>query len=93
MKKTNNLKVMPQDKWYAFVLAVIFLLMLGCNFLTKYITDDFRYMFSFADWSRMEHLSQIIPSMAAHAKSMNGRLTAHSLVQVSMLFPAWGLTL
>ena len=89
MKRTNNQKVIFHNQWYAFVLAVIFLLMLGCNLLTKYIADDFRYMFSFADWSRIEHLSQIIPSMAAHAKSMNGRLTAHSLVQVSMLSPAW----
>ena len=69
MKSTNNQKVIFHNKWYAFVLAVIFLLMLGCNLLTKYIADDFRYMFSFADWSRIEHLSQIIPSMAAHAKS------------------------
>lgn len=89
MKLTVNKKASPHDKWYAFVLIVIFFVMLVCNFLTKYLGDDFAYMFSFADRSRIEHLSQIIPSMAAHAKSMNGRLTAHALVQLSMMFPAW----
>ena len=89
MRSPRISKIVPREKWFAVVLAALFVLMLGCNLLTPYIADDFRYMFSFADWSRMEHLSQIIPSMAAHAQGMNGRLTAHSLVQVSMLFPAW----
>ena len=89
MRKTKGHKLSPHDKWYVFVLAGIFLLMLGCNLLTPHIADDFGYMFSLADGSRIEHLSQIIPSMADHAKSTNGRLSAHSLVQLSMLFPAW----
>lgn len=87
MRSPRISKIVPREKWFAVVLAALFVLMLGCNLLTPYIADDFRYMFSFADWCRMEHLSQIIPSMAAHAQGMNGRLTAHSLVQVSMLFP------
>ena len=75
---------------YPSVLAATFLLMFGCNLLTKYLVDDFRYLYSFADWSRIEHFGQILPSMAAHARTMNGRLTAHSLVQVFALFLGWG---
>lgn len=77
------------DIWYAFALIAIFFVMLVCNFLTKFLADDFAYLFSFADGRPIKHLSQIIPSMAAHAKSMNGRLTAHSLVQLFVIFPTW----
>lgn len=89
MKAAIKKKASAFDMWYAFVLIGIFFVMLVCNLLTKFLADDFAYLFSFADGSRIEHLSQIIPSMAAHAKSMNGRLTAHSLVQLFVIFPTW----
>ena len=87
--KISEIRRSAVGRGYAAVLGAVFVLMLGCNLLTGYLADDFRYMFSFADWSRMERLSQILPSVAAHAKSMNGRLTAHTLVQLSLMLPPW----
>ena len=72
------------------VLAVclgIAAVMLLCNFRTNLLADDYRYFFSFADGSRIESISDIFPSMAAHRLSMNGRLTAHALVQFFLLLP------
>lgn len=90
--KISEIRRSAVGRGYAAVLGAVFVLMLGCNLLTGYLADDFRYMFSFADWSRMERLSQILPSVAAHAKSMNGRLTAHTLVQLSLMLPRGSLT-
>ena len=71
----------------AVVLAMIFALLLYCNLKTNLVADDYRYCFSFADDTRMESLSQLIPSMLAHRVSMNGRLIAHSLVQIFLMLP------
>lgn len=89
MRLTRTRKLTLKEKLYAAVLAAIFFLMLGCNCLTKYLADDFSYMFSFADGKRIEGILDIFPSMLGHAEKMNGRLIAHSLVQLSMLVPAW----
>ena len=71
----------------ALVYGAIFLIIFLCNFLTPYLVDDFNYRLSFATKEPLERVWEIIPSMAAHAQSMNGRLTAHSLVQLFMLMP------
>ena len=67
--------------------AAVFLLLLYCNLHTALVADDFRYCFSFADGSRMTSLSQIVPSMAAHRQTMNGRVIAHALVQLFLMLP------
>lgn len=69
------------------VLLGIFLIMLFCNFNTDLVADDYMYCFSFADDSRIESVAQIIPSMAAHRHSMNGRVAAHFLVQLFLMMP------
>ena len=69
------------------VLAAIFLLLFFCNHETDLIADDYRYCFSYFDDSRMENIAQIIPSMAAHRHTMNGRVVAHALVQLFLLLP------
>ena len=69
------------------VFAAVFLLLLYCNLHTALVADDFRYCFSFADGSRMSSLSQLLPSMAAHRHSMNGRVIAHALVQLFLMLP------
>ena len=71
----------------ALVLGAIFLLMLFCSHETDLIADDYRYCFSFADDSRIETVGQIIPSMAAHRQTMNGRVIAHFLVQLFLMLP------
>lgn len=67
--------------------AAVFLLLFCCNLHTALVADDFRYCFSFADDSRMTSVSQIVPSMAAHRHSMNGRVIAHALVQIFLMLP------
>lgn len=65
----------------------IFVIMLVLNILTRYGTDDFAYMSSFYDGSKIENVLEIFPSMYSHAFSMNGRIVAHFIVQLSLLFP------
>lgn len=67
--------------------SCILLLMLLYNYLTPFIADDFWYMFSFADGSRIRSLGNIVTSIAAHSHIMNGRWVAHSLVQFFGMLP------
>ena len=69
------------------VFAAIFLLAFYCTHVTDLIADDYRYCFSYADDSRIESVRQILPSMAAHRLSMNGRVVPHFLVQLFLLLP------
>ena len=55
--------------------------------LTPMVSDDFAYCFSWADWTRIRHVSQIIPSMAEHRNVTNGRVIVHGLVQLLLLLP------
>ena len=69
--------------------AALFLLMCLCNVLTIKLADDFAYLYSWADGSRITNPLQIIPSMAAHAERMNGRLVAHGVAQFFLMLPGW----
>lgn len=69
------------------LLLGIFLLMLLGNVLTPYAVDDWAYMRSFATGERITAVRDILPSIAAHAYSMNGRLFAHFWVQLFLLLP------
>ena len=71
----------------AAVLSAVFLLLLYCNLHTALVADDFRYCFSFADDSRIRTLGAILPSMAAHRHTMNGRVFPHALVQLFLMLP------
>ena len=71
------------------VMSGIFFLILACNLMTLYLVDDYAYMFSFADGTRIDSVLDIVPSMIAHARTMNGRLVAHGLVQLSLMMPRW----
>lgn len=68
---------------FGLVFAVIFIF----SSLTPLIADDYDYCFSWADGSRMESFKQIIPSMAAHRQTVNGRVVAHSIVQALLMLP------
>lgn len=67
----------------------IFLLLTVCNLLTPYVVDDFRYMFSFYDGEPVETLWDIVMSMRVHRYHMNGRVAAHTLVQLFAMTPGW----
>lgn len=77
--------------WIAtrFPYICVFMFLLGCNLLTPFFVDDFAYHYSFETGERIQSIADIVPSICAHAKSMNGRLVAHFLVQLSMILPAW----
>ena len=62
-------------------------MVLGLTALTPMVSDDFAYCFSFADWTRIRHVGQIIPSMAEHRNGTNGRVIVHGLVQLLLLLP------
>ena len=74
------------SKWVVLALSAgLFGLMLTLNILTPYICDDFTYVRNFDTGLPLQSLWEIIPSMAAHSRYMNGRLVAHGLAQVFVL--------
>lgn len=68
-------------------LGMIFMLILGCNFLTPKVMDDFAYEFSFATKERISNIWEIFPSLRQHAELLNGRLVAHFFVQIFEMLP------
>ena len=74
-----------QGLFYIVLFAFIFF----CNALSLKIADDYNYCFSWADGSRITSMLDIIPSMAAHAHTMNGRLVAHAVAQTFLMLPSW----
>lgn len=81
------MKLLSTRKAYCIAFAVIFLFMLVCNCLTPYQADDFYYHFRVDNGEPMDSIADIIPSMIAHAEVLNGRLVAHSLVQLFEMPP------
>lgn len=76
-----------ENKPICFILLAVFLVMTVLSFLTPMIADDYSYCFSFADYSRIESVGDIVESMAAHRETINGRIIAHSMVQLFLLLP------
>lgn len=72
---------------FLLLCVLIFLAVLGLTALTPMVSDDFAYCFSFADWNRIRHVGQIIPSMAEHRNVTNGRVIVHGLVQLLLFLP------
>lgn len=74
-----------------FTIALFFILavMVIFNRYTLFVADDYSYMYSFSDSTRIENIFDIFPSMYAHAFTMNGRLAAHFCVQVFLLLPSY----
>lgn len=82
MRKINNGK-----RTAIVIYLLIFLLLLLCNCNTHYLVDDYQYMLSFATSERITNVWQIIPSMAAHMQTMNGRLIPHMFAQLFLMIP------
>ena len=68
-------------------MLAVFLTMTLLSFLTPMIADDYNYCFSFADGRRISSVGAIIESMIAHRRAVNGRIVAHSLVQLFLMLP------
>ena len=77
----------PDRRLFWALCALVFLVTLALTALTPMVSDDFAYCFSWADWTRIRHVSQIIPSMAEHRNVTNGRVIVHGLVQLLLLLP------
>lgn len=73
--------------WCFGALAILFFFCL--NRLTPYVADDYIYMYSFYDRARLTSLGQLFVSMYWHCFKMNGRLVAHTLAQLFLMFPKW----
>lgn len=71
----------------ASVCLAVFLVILVFTWLTPMLADDFSYCFSWADSSRITSPLQIPASMAVHRTNTNGRVVAHSLVQLVLIAP------
>ena len=69
------------------VYFLVFFTLLVLTVLTPMVSDDYPYSFSWVDWTRLRSVSQIIPSMAVHRVQHNGRVFAHGLVQLFLLWP------
>ncbi len=72
---------------FSAFLLILFITVLGFNFLTPMLADDYSYSFSFQTDNRIEHVSDIFPSMAAHRQIINGRVIPHTFVQLFLLMP------
>lgn len=68
----------------------IFLCALLFNHWTPYASDDYSYMFSFSDGSRITSLGQLFPSLAEHYMHYgNGRIVSHFLVMLFLIGSKW----
>ena len=77
----------PGRRSFALLCVAVFAAVLILTALTPMVSDDFAYCFSWADWTRIRHVGQIIPSMAEHRNVTNGRVLVHGLVQLLLLLP------
>lgn len=86
MKKS---KAKTKGKSWVFWLlsALIFGLMLGLNYLTPKMCDDFAYSQSFLTKEPLRSVFDIFPSLWVHALKMNGRLFAHFFAQLFLMLP------
>ena len=87
-EKNTLLRRADRSAWiFALLLAAVFGVMLCGNLLTDKFADDFTYVFSFADGTRVQSLAGLLASMRAHYLTVNGRVIAHTFVQIFETLP------
>lgn len=70
------------------IFIAIFLIMLAANMLSPAVSDDFTYMYSYAEGrERIESVGDIIESLRAHGEYMNGRYTVHFFAHLFLMLP------
>ena len=74
-------------RWFLLALFCAAALMLALNWFTPLLADDYHYAFRFDADTRVTSVADIFPSLAAHARNMNGRLSPHFFVQLFTLLP------
>ena len=85
--KHKKQSVLCQSKVFSVLAVLLFLSVFLLTYLTPMVSDDFAYCFSFADWTRIRSPLQIIPSMAIHRTTTNGRVFVHGIVQLLLMLP------
>ena len=81
-KKTVLQRLDRSGLVFPVLLIAVFGVMLCGNLLTDKLADDFAYVFSFADGTRVQSVSGLLASMRAHYLTINGRVIAHAFVQI-----------
>ncbi len=82
-EKNSLFRRLDRSGWVtALLLAAVYGVMLCGNLLTDKFADDFAYVFSFADGTRIRSVSGLLASMRAHYLTVNGRVIAHAFVQI-----------
>ncbi len=83
-----QIKKVNKSKYSLWGMAgIIFMIMLLCNMLTDKCVDDYAYLYSYADGTRITDILDVFPSMVGHYSKMNGRLIAHFFVQFFLFLP------
>ena len=72
---------------FSVLLALIFSVILICNFNTPLVSDDYYYCYDFSTGERITNAFQIIDSMKVHRLTVNGKVIPHAFVQFFLLFP------
>ena len=86
------MKYLSDHKNYKLILGClcIFACALLLNHWTPYASDDYCYMFSFRDGSRITSVGQIFSSLAEHYTHFgNGRLVSHFFVMLFLIGSKW----
>lgn len=87
IKSISKIKISKKTKILICVVCIslLFFSQLFLNVTTTMKDDDFRYSFSFETGEKLTEFSRIIPSMAAHYNSLNGRTVDHFIAQFFLL--------
>lgn len=83
------LQEIKNNKKITIAVVAMFLVALIYNAFSPYTTDDYSYMFSFADGEWLTNPFQIFGSLWSHYLNIHGRILPHFFVQFFMLFPKW----
>lgn len=66
---------------------MVFIMTFILNHFTGFYADDYAYMFSFVDGTRINSFNDIIPSQIEHYNTVNGKFIAHILAQSFLMLP------
>ncbi len=81
-------RFLQSRKTSAALFLCVFLAVFLMTSLTPMLADDFSYCFSFAEkGKRLQTLGDVIASLQAHYRGMNGRMVSHALAMLFLLGP------
>ena len=82
----KNLKLLNKIIKFICIIAV-FIMVFILNYFTKFSADDYAYMYSFADGTRITSFNEIISSQIQHYNTVNGKFIAHVFAQSFLMLP------